>query len=45
MAGALEAIVDHEETLRTEEPGSLIISWHCHPSLGLPTSDHFYVRE
>lgn len=45
MAGALETMMDHEATLRTEEPGSLIISWHCHPSPGLPTSDCFYMRE
>lgn len=47
MAGAIlvEAIMDHEATLKTEEPRSLMTSWHCHPSLGLPIPDHFYVRE
>ena len=45
MAGALEAIMDHEATLRTEEPGSLRTSWHCHPNPGLPTPDLFYRRE
>ena len=45
MAGALETIMDHEANLRTGEPRSLIISWHCQPSPGLPTSDCFYMRE
>ena len=45
MAGVLEAIMDHQATLRTEEPGSLRTSRHCHPSPGLPTPDLFYRRE
>lgn len=45
MVGAVEAVMDHEATLRTEELGSLIISWHCHPNPGLPTPDRFYMRE
>lgn len=34
MVGAVEAVMDHEATLRTEELGSLITSWHCHPYPG-----------
>lgn len=44
VTGAVEAIMNHEATQRTEEPGCLMISCLCHPGPGLLTPDLFLLE-